>query len=79
MEARYEWVRAVERGNEQSQKVRGKKTEKVLKTAPIFAKHAFFAIEVSRHKVPSSSHQNTQRQKIEKKFLSVFRDWKVYP
>ena len=44
MEARCEWVRAVERDNEQSQKGRGK-TEKDLKTAPIFAKHAFFAIE----------------------------------
>ena len=59
-------------------KVRGK-IEKDLKTAPIFAKHVFFATEVSRHKDASSSRQNTQRQKFEKNFLSVFRDWKVYP
>ena len=32
----------VEREDEQSQKFEGK-TEKDLKTAPIFAKHAFFA------------------------------------
>ena len=42
------------------------KTEKDLKTTPIFAKHAFFATEVSRHIVASLSRQNTQRQKIEK-------------
>ena len=35
------------------------KTEKDLKTAPIFAKHAFFATEVSRHQVASSNRQNT--------------------
>ena len=57
----------VEREDEQSQKFEGK-TEKDLKTAPIFAKHAFFATEVSRHKVASSSRQNTQRQKFEKFF-----------
>ena len=34
----------VEREDEQSQKFEGK-TEKDLKTAPIFAKHAFFATE----------------------------------
>ena len=56
-----------EREDEQSQKFEGK-TEKDLKTAPIFAKHAFFATEVSRHKVTNSSRQNTQRQKIEKFF-----------
>ena len=44
------------------------KTEKDLKTAPIFAKHAFFATEVSRHKDANSSRQNTQRQKFEKFF-----------
>ena len=58
-------------------KVRGK-TEKDLKTAPIFAKHVFFATEVSHQQVTRSSRQNTQRQNFEKKFLSVFRDWKVY-
>ena len=57
----------VEKEDEQSQKFEGK-TEKDLKTAPIFAKHAFFATEVSRHKVASSSRQNTQRQKFEKFF-----------
>ena len=67
MEARCEWVRAVERDNEQSQKFEGK-TEKDLKTVSIFAKHAFFTTEVSRHTVASLSHQNTQRQKFEKIF-----------
>ena len=59
--------KTVEEEDEQSQKFEGK-TEKDLKIAPIFAKHAFFATEVSRHKVTNSSRQNTQRQKIEKFF-----------
>ena len=58
-------------------KIEGK--QKSLKTAPIFPKHAFFATEMSRQKVARSSRQNTQGKKFEKKFLSVFRDWKVYP
>ena len=58
--------------------VRGK-TEKDLKTAPIYAKHAFFATWLIRQKAARSSRQNTQGQKFEKIFLSVFRDWKVYP
>ena len=41
------------------------KTEKNLKTAPIFAKHAFFATEMSRQKVARSGRQNTQGQKFE--------------
>ena len=57
----------VEKEDEQSQKFE-RKLKKNLKTAPIFAKHAFFATEVSRHKVTSSSRQNTQRQKFEKIF-----------
>ena len=48
-------------------KVQGK-TEKDLKTAPIFTKHAIFATEESRHRVASSSRQNTQGQKYEKIF-----------
>ena len=68
----------IEKEDEQSQKFEGK-LKKNLKTAPIFAKHAFFAIEVSHHKVASSSRQNTQRQNFLKNFLSVFRGWKVYP
>ena len=75
MEARCEWVRAVERDNEQSQKDRGK--TKSLKTAPIFPKHAFFVTEMSRQKIARSSCQNTQGQNL-KIFLSVFRNWKVY-
>ena len=47
------------------------KTKKDLKTAPIFAKHAFFATWLSRHKVASSSHQNTQGQKL-KNFSKCF-------
>ena len=64
--------------DEQSQKFEGK-TENDLKTALISAKHAIFATETSRQKVARSSRQNTQGQKFEKNFLSVFRDWKVYP
>ena len=37
----------IEREDKQSQKFEGK-TEKDLKTAPIFAKHVFFATEESR-------------------------------
>ena len=61
------WVRTVERVSEQSQKVRGK-TEKDLKTAPVFAKHAFFATEVSSQQDASSSRQTIQRQNFEKLF-----------
>ena len=50
----------VEREDEQSQKVRGE-TEKDLKTAPVFAKHAFFATKVSRQQVARSSRQIIQR------------------
>ena len=57
----------VQREDEQSQKFEGK-TEKYLKTAPIFAKHAIFATEESRQQVASSSRQNTQGQKFEKIF-----------
>ena len=57
----------VEREDEQSQNFEGK-TEKDLKTAPVFAKHTFFATEESRHRVASSSRQNTQGQKFEKFF-----------
>ena len=57
----------VEKEDEQSQKFEGK-TEKDLKTAPIFTKHTFFATEESRQQVASSSRQNTQRQKFEKFF-----------
>ena len=67
METRSVWVRTVEKVSEQSQKVR-EKTEKDLKIAPIFAKHAFFATEVSRQQVARSSRQNTQRQNFEKNF-----------
>ena len=57
----------VEREDEQSQKVRGK-TEKDLKTAIVFPKHAFFATEVSCQQFARSSCQNTQRQNCEKIF-----------
>ena len=51
-----------------SHKSSREKTEKDLKTAPIFAKHAFFTTKESRQQVASSSRQNTQRQKFEKIF-----------
>ena len=51
------------------------KLKKILKTAPIFAKHVFFATEVSRQVKPPK-HSKTE---FWKKFLSVFRDWKIYP
>ena len=60
----------VKREDEQSQKFEGK-TEKDLKTASIFAKHAFFATEVSRHTVASPSRQSTQGQNFEK-FIKCF-------
>ena len=56
-----------EKEDEQSQKFEGK-IEKDLKAAPIFAKHAFFATEVSRQQHVRSSRQNTQRQNFEKIF-----------
>ena len=77
MEARCERESAEVKDNEQSQKDRGKKILK--RTAPVSAKHAIFATGSSRHTVASSSRQNTQEQNFEKNFLSVFRDWKVYP
>ena len=40
----------VEREDEQSQKFEGK-LKKKFKAVPIFAKHAFFVTEVSRHQV----------------------------
>ena len=43
----------VEKDDEQSQKFKGK-LKKDLKTAPIFAKHAFFTTEVSRQRVARS-------------------------
>ena len=53
----------VEREDEQSQKVRGK-TKKYFKNCLYYAKHAFFASEVSRQIVARSTHQNTSRQKF---------------
>ena len=50
---------------------------KRFKNCPIFAKHAFFATEMSRQQIAKSSRQNTQTE-FWKNFLSVFRDWKVY-
>ena len=46
-------------------KIEGK-LKKILKTPPVFAKHAFFATEVSRQQDARSSRQNTQRQNCEK-------------
>ena len=53
--------------SEQSQKVKGK-TKKVLKTDPLFTKHAFFTIRVSRQQVARASRQNIQKQNCEKVF-----------
>ena len=47
----------------QKKKIEGK--TKSLKTAPVYPKHAIFAIETSRQKVARSSRQNTQGQKFE--------------
>ena len=58
-------------------KIRGK-TEKGLKTDPVFAKHAIFATEVSRQQVAKSSRQNTQRQNCEK-FSKCFSRLKGLP
>ena len=43
-----------------------------LKTDPLFAKHTFFAIGVSRQQVARASCQNTQRQNCEKNFEVFF-------
>ena len=48
------------------------------KNCLIFAKHAIFATETSHQPVAKTSRQNTQSQIYEKKFLSVFRDWKSH-
>ena len=47
---------------------------KGFKNWPICAKHASFAIGLSREQVA-----RTLKTKILKNFLSVFRDWKFYP
>ena len=67
------WEVSDKRENEQSHKVRGK-TEKYFKNCPHFAKHGFFAAEVS-HQIHPPKHF---KPKVLKNFLSVFRDWKSY-
>ena len=54
------------RENEQSHKVRGKTEFFFKKNYPYYAKHTFFATEVSRQQDARSSRQNTQRQNCEK-------------
>ena len=49
-----------------------------FKNRPTFAKHSFFATEVSRQKVASFTRQNTSSPKFWKNFLSVFRNWKSH-
>ena len=51
---------------------------KDLKIDPVFAKHAFFATEVSHQQVARSSHEKL-KDKIVKISLSIFHNWKVYP
>ena len=58
-------------------KIQGK-TEKGLKTDPVFAKHAIFATKVGRQQVTKSSRQNTQRQNCEK-FSKCFSRLKGLP
>ena len=78
MEARCEWVRAVERDNEQSQRVRGKNWKR-FKNYPNFCQTRIF------HDWSESPHSRQfkppkhSKTKVWKNFLSVFRDWKVYP
>ena len=52
---------------------------KGVKNWPICAKHAIFAIELSREQVDRGKPPNTLGTKIWKTFLSVSRDWKFYP
>ena len=77
MEARCEWVRADERDNEQSQKVRGKNWKR-FKKLPQFCQTCIFrdwseSPHSRQFKPPKHS-----KTKVWKNFLSVFRDWKVY-
>ena len=51
---------------------------KDLKTDPFFAKHAFSQLKWVANKSPGLSAK-TLKDKIVKNFLSVFRNWKVYP
>ena len=55
-----------------SHKKSREKLKKVLKTYPLFAKHAFFAIGVSRQQVARASRQNTKSQNCEKNFQVFF-------
>ena len=75
------WENSIERemGRQWTVTKSSRENWKGLKTKPIFATHAFFTTGVSRQQVAKTSRQNTQRQNCEKNFLSVFRDWKVYP
>ena len=58
-------------------KIRGK-TEKGIKTDPVFTKHVIFATKVSHQQVASSSRQNTQRQNCEN-FSKCFSRLKGLP
>ena len=77
MEARCEWVRADEKDNEQSQKDRGK--NKKFKNCPCMSKTRDFRDWNESPKSRQIKPPKHSRTKIWKIFLSVFRDWKVYP
>ena len=77
METWWEWVRAVERDNKQSQKVRGKNWKR-FKNCPNFCQTRVFrdwSESPHSRQFKPPKHSKTKVRKI---FLSVFRDWKVY-
>ena len=78
METRWEWVWAVERDNEQSQKVRGKNWKRFKNCLNFSQTRVFRDWSESPHsrRFMPPKHSKTKVWKI---FLSVFRDWKVYP
>ena len=51
---------------------------KSFKNCPYYAKHAFFATEVSCQLVARVTRQNTSSQKFWKNLLNVFHDWKSH-
>ena len=58
-------ARSVWEGEDEQTQIFEGKLKQVLKTAPVSAKHVFFATGLSHHTVASSSHQSSQEQKFE--------------
>ena len=74
---RFSWERNGE-DSEQSQKFEWK-TEKVLKTVFKTQNIHFLRLKWVANKSPGLATKTLKDKIMKKKFLSVFRDWKVYP